>query len=183
MASRLLECGALILRSLRKNFAPTGLAVVFSCSVAHSEIIQCRSYPDGGFRSMQVQSELLPHWFLSTLHFDENGVAAAVCGEHLHFVSRSGRFVEAYNYDNGPDYFSDAEGLARFVGTEGLIGFVDTNLDVVIEAKFLCAMPFRDGAAAVTFLQNGDEVAGTLSPDGQVSMEERSDKTCTSKAK
>lgn len=55
---------------------------------------------------------------------------------------------ETYNYDNGPDWQS--EGLFRFIGKNGRIGFADTLGNIVVPAIYRFAYPFKDGKAKVT---------------------------------
>jgi len=57
------------------------------------------------------------------------------------------QLFEVFIYDNGPDPISD--GLFRIV-KEGKIGYADKNGEVVIEPKFQCAYPFKDGIAKVS---------------------------------
>jgi len=54
---------------------------------------------------------------------------------------------EVYKYDNGPDYISD--GLFRIL-KNGKIGFANINGTIVIEPRFSCAYPFKNGKAKVS---------------------------------
>jgi len=55
-------------------------------------------------------------------------------------------YVQAYIFDNGPDY--SIEGRARFV-EEGMVGFLDDCMNKVILARYDFAMPFQNGRAVV----------------------------------
>lgn len=57
-----------------------------------------------------------------------------------------GPYVQAYIFDNGPDY--SIEGRARFV-EEGKVGFLDDCMNKVILARYDFAMPFQNGRAIV----------------------------------
>ncbi len=68
-------------------------------------------------------------------------------GSDLKCIDYQGNYLyDVFNYDNGPDYFSD--GLIRFV-QNGLLGYADKNGKVVIGPKYACAWPFEDGQAQV----------------------------------
>jgi len=54
--------------------------------------------------------------------------------------------MRTVRYDNGPDYFS--EGLVRTV-KDHKYGFMDKNLNIVIERKFDFVFPFENGKAKV----------------------------------
>ena len=99
----------------------------------------------------------------------------------MYHVSESGKFIRAFNYDNGPDYFTEAEGPARYVADDGLMGFVDIDLDIVIPAQFLCAGSFPEGKALVSLLNDGDEQNAIVYPDGRISFETPQDASCLSK--
>ena len=65
---------------------------------------------------------------------------------NVFYVSKSGKVVHTYFFDNGADYFHD--GLARVI-KKGKIGFIDENLKVVIKPKYDFATPFKNGKARV----------------------------------
>ncbi len=155
--------------------------MLLASGAAVADFIQCRDFPDGDFQSVQVDNGLLSQSFLSTLQFDENGQTGAICGAHLYRVSESGKFIRAFNYDSGPDYFTEAEGLARYVADDGLVGFVDIDLDIVIPAQFLCARPFQEGKALVSLLEDGTERNAVVYPDGRISFETPQYALCVSK--
>lgn len=153
----------------------------FVSGAAYADVMECRDFPDGDFQAIHLENGLLEKSFLSTLPFDKNGLTGAICGAHLLHVSKSGKFVRAFIYDNGPDYFSETEGLARYVSEEGLVGYVDTALNIVIPAQFLCAMPFENGRAWVRLLKDGTEQMASVSDDGRISVEAQTDARCVSR--
>ncbi len=64
------------------------------------------------------------------------------------FIDPSGKVIaKAHAMDNGPDYFQDK--LARIIGTNKKVGFIDSTGKIVIPPKFDHAMPFCDGTAQV----------------------------------
>ena len=65
---------------------------------------------------------------------------------NVFYVSKSGKVVHTYFFDNGADYFHD--GLARVI-KKGKIGFINTKLEVVIEPKYDYARFFENGKAKV----------------------------------
>ena len=140
---------------------------------ALAETRQCREFPDGDPQTVQVENNSFSEGFVSTLPFDEKQLAYAVCGANLYYIQRSGRSLRAFNYDNGPDYFSEKEGLARFIAEDGLIGYTDTNLKIVIPAQFHDAFPFRDGAAKVLVTIDGVRTWAFVDSNGSISIEEQ----------
>ncbi len=54
---------------------------------------------------------------------------------------------EVYKYDNGPDYIS--EGLFRILKNRK-IGYANIKGKIVIEPRFGCAFPFKNGRAKVS---------------------------------
>lgn len=54
---------------------------------------------------------------------------------------------EVFKFDNGPDYIQD--GLFRII-KNGKIGYANENGEIVIEPKFDCAYPFKNGIAKVS---------------------------------
>jgi hypothetical protein len=70
-------------------------------------------------------------------------------------IDKSGKHIyDIFNIDNGPDYTS--EGIYRIV-KNGRIGYVDSiSSKVLIEPKFDCAYPFKNGKAKVSV--NGKKV-------------------------
>ena len=65
---------------------------------------------------------------------------------NVFYVTKSGKTIHTFFFDNGPDYFHD--GLARVI-KKGKIGFINENLEVVIEPKYDYAHYFQDGKARV----------------------------------
>ncbi len=57
------------------------------------------------------------------------------------------KLFDVYKYDNGPDYIS--EGLFRIL-KNGKIGYANRNGTIVIEPRFSCALPFKNGRAKVS---------------------------------
>lgn len=58
------------------------------------------------------------------------------------------RLFEVYWYDNGPDYIE--EDRFRII-MDGGIGYANAKGEVVIEPKYMCADPFENGRARVTY--------------------------------
>ena len=56
------------------------------------------------------------------------------------------KLFDVFKYDNGPDYISD--GLFRIM-KNGKIGYANQNGTIVIEPRFSCAFPFKNGRAKV----------------------------------
>ena len=95
-----------------------------------------------------------------TLSFTDTLTHFAVVGNGTELVAinaQGERLYEVYVYDNGPDYLE--EGLFRILRNEQ-IGYADATGQVVIEAQFACAEPFRDGRARVA-------LDCTLASDGE----------------
>lgn len=85
--------------------------------------------------------------FIAAQEFTDNGIAAVADSSGWIYIDKHGNYlIKPYNYDNGPDYFS--EGLARFVN-KGKIGFFDKTGNIVIEAQWDFAYPFKNGKAEV----------------------------------
>jgi hypothetical protein len=90
-------------------------------------------------------SILEPH--LARLAFDDAGLATVWVGKkEVAYVHRSGKAAWVLPFDNGADYF--VEGLARTV-RGGKVGFLNQNLEVVIEPRWDFAFPFENGRAVV----------------------------------
>lgn len=68
----------------------------------------------------------------------KDGTAGAI------FFRPDGTGVQAFFFDNGPDYFRS--GLARYVA-RGKVGFIDKKGVIVIPARFRHVSPFHDGYA------------------------------------
>lgn len=152
---------------------------VLANDTSHAATGRCKEFPDGEYGPVQTSGGHLDQEFLEKLNFDENGLTGIVCAEQIYHVSKTGKYVRAFVFDNGPDYFSDAEGLARYVDDNGRIGFVDAELNIVIPAQFTCAFPFRNGKARVIVFENGSEVPGTVYPSGQIAFKNQSPVSCT----
>jgi hypothetical protein len=134
-----------------------------------AETMRCQVFPDGDLQDVPIVGDRMSRGFVARLRWDENGLGYAVCGgKDLYFVAKTGRFIQAFNYDNGPDYFSKKEGLARYIGENGLIGFIDKNLNIVLPARYSTAFPFEDGLARVSFSDGMSVIDGWVNINGQV---------------
>ena len=74
---------------------------------------------------------------------------AAENGQIWCLDNRGNVLFETFNFDNGPDWPS--EGLFRFIGKDGRIGFADTLGKIIIPAAYRFAYPFKGGKAKVTY--------------------------------
>jgi acetyl esterase/lipase len=83
----------------------------------------------------ELLDDIAPDSGVQSLHVDGNWLFAI-----------PGKTRVALEFDNGADYFR--EGLARTV-RDGKIGFVNENLDLVIQARWDFAFPFDQGRAVV----------------------------------
>ena len=89
---------------------------------------------------------VIPAQYYMADDFDRYGHAQIISKDGCFYIATTGKTVlEAFNYDNGPDYFSD--GLARFI-KDGKMGYHDRELNIVIPAKFDFAEPFENGRAS-----------------------------------
>ena len=79
---------------------------------------------------------------------------------NVFYVTTEGKTIHTFFFDNGADYFHD--GLARVI-KKGKIGFINHDLEVVIEPKYDYARFFENGKARVC---NGC----TEKKDGEYSM-------------
>jgi hypothetical protein len=81
--------------------------------------------------------------------FRAGGIAAVIDGKTpFAFIDPSGKVIaKSYAFDNGPDYFQ--EGLARIVGADGNVGFIDDQGVIAIAPQFDKASPFCHGTAEV----------------------------------
>lgn len=96
---------------------------------------------------------VVPARYLAAYEFNAHGVAAVIEPGpapkyvRLAFIDVSGRVIaDAFEYDNGPDYFVD--GRARIVGN-GKVGFIDAHGAIVIAPTFDFATPFCGDRAVV----------------------------------
>jgi len=69
-------------------------------------------------------------------------------GEWVAIDKNERELFEVFGYDNGPDYPSD--GVFRII-RNGLIGYANTDGQIIIEPQFKCAFPFEMGKAKVSF--------------------------------
>lgn len=112
--------------------------------------------PDGsyGYKNLAGDTVIAPR-FGYAYEFGKDGLAAAVerpttpdGKARFVFIDPSGAVLaQAYAFDNGPDYFQ--EGLARIVGADGRVGFIDRGGAIVIAPQFVDASGFCHGAAMV----------------------------------
>lgn len=131
------ESGTSAAKNLSCSYLP--VATVSNPDPGMSFFENCiRVSPDGTFDLIE------PH--LAQIDFGDDDLAILHADSGWAWVSRSGKTAWAYTFDNGADYF--VEGLARTVrGSK--VGFVDRDLNVVIEPVWDFATPFEDGLAAV----------------------------------
>ena len=89
---------------------------------------------------------------LKNMDFGEGNVtvlyanASSEGKKNVFYISKLGKTIHTYFFDNGADYFHD--GLARVI-KKGKIGFINENLEVVIEPKYDYARFFENGKAKV----------------------------------
>jgi hypothetical protein len=83
---------------------------------------------------------------LNNLYFGTNELAVVRFKGSIFYITKAGRTAPTIYFDNGPDYF--VEGLAR-TRKNNKIGFIDKQLNIVIEPKYDFASPFRNGVAEV----------------------------------
>lgn len=83
---------------------------------------------------------------LSKLDFSKGLAAISVSEKGWLFVKPDGSTIPTLTIDNGPDYF--CEGLARYVDG-GKTGFIDPSGNIVINAQFGFACPFKSGYSKV----------------------------------
>ena len=84
---------------------------------------------------------------LANADYDSNGLGHLLTSSGSYYFTSKGYFQRMHTFDNGPDYFE--EGLARMIGENGKIGYVNPKLEIVIEPAFDFAYPFRNGRAIV----------------------------------
>jgi len=92
---------------------------------------------------------VIPAKYREAYPFSPHGVAAVNDTKTpFAFIDPSGKVLgRAHAMDNGPDYFQDK--LARIIGKDGKVGYIDDHGTIVIPPKFDEAMPFCNGKAAV----------------------------------
>jgi hypothetical protein len=100
----------------------------------------CLSPADHG--AYQVRPELLRA--LRVEAADAPFAAYSRCG--MFWVRPDGRARTTQLYDNGADYFS--QGLTRYL-SHGKYGYMNANLDVVVEPSYDFAYPFEAGKGIV----------------------------------
>ena len=89
-----------------------------------------------------------------------SGTAVRDATGWTYYINNTATNVHPYQFDNGPDYFT--EGLARFE-SDGKMGFFDTKGTVVIPATYDFASAFCSGIANVcigcTQVHDGDHTS------------------------
>ncbi|HHC11454.1 MAG TPA: WG repeat-containing protein [Campylobacterales bacterium] len=86
------------------------------------------------------------------LNFDDNNYTTLYTKEpksrdiKVFYVSKSGKIVHTFMWDNGADRFID--GLARVI-KKGKFGFINKKLETVIEPKYDFVESFKNGKARV----------------------------------
>lgn len=83
---------------------------------------------------------------LESLAFNPTGLAEIRINDSLYYINKQGKLARSYFFDNGADYF--VEGLSRTV-QQNKFGFINTNLDTVIEPVYDFAFPFSNGLSKV----------------------------------
>jgi hypothetical protein len=92
-------------------------------------------------QSFQINKDSLGQFI-----FDKDGLAGgSIDSEGCFWVNKRGLVRKTICFDNGADYFE--EGLTRYTGPNGKIGFMDKHLQVKIDARFTWAFPFKNGFA------------------------------------
>ena len=85
--------------------------------------------------------------YLMAMPFDEYGHANVRDEDGWALIDATGEVVvRVFEFDNGPDYFS--EGKSRYIDGDKM-GYINPKGEVVIEAQFDFATPFEDGRAEV----------------------------------
>jgi hypothetical protein len=101
-----------------------------------------------GFKTKAGKVAIKPT-YESVYPFRAGGIAAVIDGKTpFAFIDPSGKVIaKAYAFDNGPDYFQ--EGLARIVGPDGKVGFIDDKGVIAISPRFEKAFQFCHGKVEV----------------------------------
>lgn len=101
-----------------------------------------------GFKTKAGKVAIKPR-YASIYPFRAGGIAAVIDGKTpFAYIDPSGKVLaKAYAFDNGPDYFQ--EGLARIVGADGKIGFIDDKGVIAISPRFDAAFQFCRGKVEV----------------------------------
>ena len=139
------------------KFASLALAagiLMLSCSRPpgpHSHPVNCQFFPERQPAACEERSDgsvVVAEPSLAHADFGQSDLAAIYIDGRpgLYFVNRRGKTAPAFLYDNGPDYL--VEGLARTV-RNGKMGFVNTQLEEIVQPVWDFASPFQDGVAAV----------------------------------
>ena len=140
---------------------------------ASAETISCRYLSKGEPELISAENCLSPmsvgswdaliskHIALDAV-YDSRKLAYLYSEAGVFYFQENGKIMRTLMYDNGPDYFE--EGLVRSL-KDGKVGFMDKNLDLIIERKFDFAFPFKNGKAEVC-------VGCTRNTDGEYSYYE-----------
>jgi len=88
---------------------------------------------------------LYPEHF-NNLDFGESNLTTVYTKDRVFYVSKSGKVVRSFFFDNGADSFK--EGLSRII-IKKKIGFVNEKLETVIEPQFDFAYSFENAKSMV----------------------------------
>lgn len=88
---------------------------------------------------------LYPEHFRN-LNFEASNLTTVYSSGRVFYVSKSGSIVRSLFFDNGADFFE--EGLSRIISKKK-IGFVNEQLETVIEPQFDFAYSFKDSKSMV----------------------------------
>lgn len=114
-----------------------------------SKKIQLTAFEENGVYGYKDQNGkvLISPQYSLAFDFNENGVGFSFGkGGWICIDSQNKVLLNAFTYDNGPDYFS--EGLARFV-ENSKFGFFDASCNKVISANYDFAFPIQEGFSLV----------------------------------
>jgi hypothetical protein len=75
----------------------------------------------------------------------------------VYYVSKEGKTERMYFFDMGADYFQ--EGLARYIDSNEKIGFINSKLEIVIDASYDYATFFQDGYAIVSNGSHSEKIS------------------------
>jgi hypothetical protein len=137
------------------------LALLFADNLFAAECFYI-SVPEGGSSCFEMESQgdcgsitdddvlSLNKAHFDRMFFSEDGLASVIVrdetGIRVFYVSREGKTVRTYLFDNGADLFED--GLARTIA-HNKFGFINNKLQTVIPPEYDFAFPFRNGHAIV----------------------------------
>jgi hypothetical protein len=115
--------------------------------------IESETYGDYGWKNTSNDEIMVPAQYMMIFykcHDSAKSIGFAGAKEGTkgiwYWTPDGEKILQAYIFDNGPDYFE--EGLSRYIENEK-IGFINENLEIVIPAQFDGAWPFENGTAKV----------------------------------